>query len=127
METITKVCEKCGGTKYNNKGISKTGNPYENWKCGKCKDTEWVTTQFPASAQNNAPRPYVPRQLPNDPNRLNDKDKAFGQAKGAAFNKSVDVVIAGFNRDIFTYEEIPQKVEEMFQVLVKINAGDDVA
>jgi len=28
---------------YHNKGISKkSGNPYENWKCGTCKKVDWV-------------------------------------------------------------------------------------
>ena len=53
--TETKTCEKCGGTKYHNEGTSKkTGKPYENWKCGKCQDVEWV------SKQNHYEKPDIP-------------------------------------------------------------------
>lgn len=38
-----KLCPQCGGKMYHNKGISKKNNkPYENWKCGTCKEIEWV-------------------------------------------------------------------------------------
>ena len=45
-EVETKQCDKCEGIKYHNKGIGKqSGNPYENWKCNKCGDTEWISSK----------------------------------------------------------------------------------
>jgi len=41
----TKICPKCQGTMFHNKGVSsKNGKPYENWNCGnaECKNIEWV-------------------------------------------------------------------------------------
>ena len=47
----TKPCPQCGAVMYHNQGISKkTGKPYENWKCGSCGETEWVSS-FPAKPQ----------------------------------------------------------------------------
>jgi len=52
----TKKCAKCGGTKYHNQGISKKNNqPYENWKCGNCKDTEWVDLRTPKEGRISLP------------------------------------------------------------------------
>ena len=40
-------CPKCGSMSYyNNKGISKAGNPYENNKCSKCKHIEWLSDNY---------------------------------------------------------------------------------
>ena len=41
-------CPNCGAMAYyNNKGISaKSGAPYENWKCSKCKHIVWATKTY---------------------------------------------------------------------------------
>lgn len=43
-------CPKCGSMSYyNNKGISsKSGQPYENNKCSKCKHIEWKSMNYEA-------------------------------------------------------------------------------
>ena len=42
------LCPKCSGKLFHNKGISKkTGNPYENFKCGKCDYIEWINQKEP--------------------------------------------------------------------------------
>ena len=51
-----KPCPKCNGVMYHNVGESHKINPktgkewghYENWKCGSCKNTEWIDRKRPS-------------------------------------------------------------------------------
>ena len=49
------------------------------------------------------------------------KEKAEGQAKGAAFNKSVDIVIAIYNRGEIESKQIVPMVKKVFEEFKEIN------
>lgn len=77
--TQTKKCPKCGGTKYYNEGISKkTGNAYANWKCGQCKDIEWVELVGgkPVKAQKEPDWDEIRARKENGMEFLNAKNNA---------------------------------------------------
>ncbi len=102
----TKSCPKCGKTAYHNQGISnKTGKPYENWKCGdkSCDYIEWLEVKSKPSG------------------RVSDAERAQGQARGAAFNKSVDVAIAMYQKGDISKEQLVPMVVKVFAQFLKIN------
>lgn len=103
-------CKECESERiYHNEGVSKKNNqPYENYKCAECGYTEWVDLRKP---NTNAYGAY--KKPANGVGR--------GQAKGAAFNKSVDVVIAAYNKGEVKFEDIPDFVLKVFGKFKEIN------
>ena len=71
---------------------------------------------------------YQPRKIFNLKKEPNwdeiRREKAEGLAKGAAFNKSVDVAIAAYNKGEITFDDIPSFVLKVFDKLKEINLED---
>lgn len=78
----TRKCPYCGGTQYHNTGISKTGNKYENWKCGSCKKVDWVDLRQPKEARMGS---YEESQrIRQQENERREEGLSWGNAKNCA-------------------------------------------
>lgn len=102
------VCQFCGADKVRN---PKTGKIFCSEKC-------WL--------KDKPTMKVVPIQEDRpDWNEIR-RQKAEGQAKGAAFNKSVDVVIAAYNRGEINFDDIPSFVEKVHKRFMEINLNGEI-
>ena len=110
-------CKNCGNTtKY--KSGTKNGRAWAGYFCQnpQCKSVEWDVSKTQFVKTGGA----IKTKEEPDWEAIRNA-KAEGLAKGASFNKAVDIVIALYQSKDITAEIIIPKIKELFEELKQIN------
>ena len=90
-EIETKQCDKCEGIKYHNKGIGKqSGRAYENWKCNKCEDIEWLSDKPKTQNIRQNQRNIAPKSNEEYQNLLAAMRELYVLVKAAALQTTTE-------------------------------------
>jgi len=124
-------CEKCNNEMVFVSGNRKSdGKPYKGWKCQVCNNYKSIPVTVNSSVPSVKPKSsssYWEKIMKEKEEAIkrNVLLKAEGQAKGLAFSRTVDIVLAMYEKGDIVADVIVEKIRELLPVLKELNKNGE--